>query len=329
MAPTASTAHASTLVNVERIAITSEEQWKALRRQDVTASTIGALFGVHGYKTLGELHVEKSGIDLPARAESSVIRRGRILERVVADEVQRERPDWKIAKANDYLRDTKRRIGATPDFYIDENGRRGVLQTKTVASSIFKKQWLEMGVPPFWISLQCVTEMMLDDADFGVVAALVVGDFAFELHIFDVPRHAATEKRIRDAVEAFWHKVDSGQQPTIDYERDGPLLAVLYPRETKGKIIDLHGDNHIIELLEERERLDEAVEHLEAAFNACNNEIKAKLGDAEAAVVPGWRITFKEQHRKEHTVRASSFRVLRCVRETIKSIARAITETIP
>jgi predicted phage-related endonuclease len=254
-------------------------------------------------------------MELPVREETSVIRRGRALESVVGSEVQRVRPKWKITKATNYLRDTKRRIGATPDFYIDDDGRRGVLQTKTVASSIYKKTWLEAGGMPFWVGLQCVTEMMLDDADFGVVAALVVGDFEFALHLIDVPRHAATEKRIRDAVEEFWRKVESGAPPTIDYERDGALLAAMYPHETPGKIIDLRGDNRIGELLEEHETLAASLERVKAAMESCNNEIKAKLGDAEAAVVHGWRLTFKEQHRKEYTVKATSFRVLRITKE--------------
>jgi predicted phage-related endonuclease len=305
------------LTNVERIAIVSDEQWHALRKHDVTASNVACLFGLHPYKTVGELHVEKSGIDLAPRAETSVIRRGRALEGVVADEVRRVKPEWKITKASNYLHDIKRRIGATPDFYIDDNGRRGILQTKTVASSVYKKTWLEAGGLPFWIGLQCATEMMLDDADFGVVAALAVGDFEFALHLIDVPRHAATEKRIRDAVEEFWRKVNSGAQPTIDYERDGALLAALYPHETPGKIIDLRGDNRIGELLEERERLGTSVDQIKQALDACNNEIKSKIGDGEAALVPGWRITFREQSRKEHLVRASSFRVLRITKDAV------------
>jgi predicted phage-related endonuclease len=302
--------------DIESITIVDDDQWHALRKHDVTASTIAALFALHPYKTVGELHVEKSGIELPAHAETDVIRRGRALEGVVASEVQRKRPEWKITKANNYLRDTKRRIGATPDFYIDDNGRRGILQTKTVASSIYKKTWLESGGMPFWIGLQCVTEMMLDDADFGVVAALVVGDFAFSTHLIDVPRHAATEKRIREAVAEFWRKVDSGAPPTIDYERDGALLAALYPHETPGKISDLRGDNRILELLEERVSLAASVDRLKEALEACNNEVKAKLGDAEAAVVSGgWRITFKEQHRREYVVRETSYRVLRITKD--------------
>jgi predicted phage-related endonuclease len=303
--------------DVERIAIISDEQWRTeLRPHDVTGSTMGALFGLHPYITVGQLQVEKSGIALPQRAESSVMRRGRALENVVADEVRRERPDWKITKATEYLRDTRHRIGATPDFYIeDANGRRGILETKTVASSVFKT-WLEIGGLPFWIGLQCVTAMMLDDADFGVVAALAVGDFEFSLHMTDVPRHAASEKRIREAVGEFWRKVESGEPPTIDYKRDGPLLAMLYPHETPGKSIDLRTDNRIVELLEEHEQLAASVAHVKDALEACNNKIKAKLGDAESAIVPGWRMTFKEQHRKQHTVKATSFRVLRIAKET-------------
>jgi hypothetical protein len=39
------------------------------------------------------------------------------------------------------------------------------------------------------------------------------------------------------------------------------------------------------------------------------------LHSAEAAVIHGWRVTFKHQHRKEHTVKASDFRVLRIAKD--------------
>ena len=303
---------------IERITIESEEQWMALRKRDVTASTIAALWGMHPYETLAGLHALKSGVEFPKPVESSVMRRGRALERVVADEeVARLHPEWKITKASDYWRDPQRRIGATPDFYIhDEALRFGVLQTKTVASSVYKRTWGE-DQPPFWITLQLTTELMLVGADFGMVAALVVGDFTFDIVTHFVPRHVTAEKRIREAAENFWLHVDSGVQPKIDYERDGPLLAALFPRETPGKVIDLRTDNRILQLLEERESVLGGQSVAEDRLSCINTEIKSKMEDAEAAIVPGWRVTFKQQHRKEHTVKASSFRVLRATRDLI------------
>lgn len=306
------------LVGVECHAV-ADGELSPKRNEDVTASDIAAVVGLHPYKTLGQLHAEKSGLDVGSvDPESVVIRRGKALERVVADEVAKAHPNWKISKANEYLRMPKLRLGAHPDFYVtDENGSFGVLQTKTVASSVFRRNWSE-DTPPFWISLQTATEMMLADADFGVIAALVIGDFTFDLMTYDVPRHAAAEKRIRDAAEKFWQHVATGVQPAIDYERDGPLLSVLFPRETKGKVLDLRSDNRIVELLEERERLRGYLDVTKDQLECVETEIKSKLTDAEAADVRGWRVTFKEQHRKEFTVKATSFRVLRCARETVE-----------
>ena len=130
-----------------------DTQWRAMRRAGRRhKSVIGALFGEHPYKTLGELHLEKGGVELPgAGRESVVMRRGKALEPVVAAEVAKLRPDWTIEKADVYLRDPAARIGATPDYFVrDANGRPGILQCKTVAPDQFKKQWTPDWCP-FWM----------------------------------------------------------------------------------------------------------------------------------------------------------------------------------
>src|SRR5580765_3495221 len=100
---------------IERIPIASREEWLGLRKQDVTASAVGALFGVHPWQTIAGLHAEKCGMEMPAPdPESAVIRRGNALENVVAAEVAKERPEWQIRKNDLYLRDPRARLGATP-----------------------------------------------------------------------------------------------------------------------------------------------------------------------------------------------------------------------
>ncbi len=302
------------MTGVERIQIESREQWLAARKQDVTASVVGALFGLHPYETALGLFVEKSGVAMP-EIDSSVLRRGRLLEGAVAQAVAEEKPNWKITKATEYLRDPAARIGATPDFWIDGDPRGlGVLQAKTVAPSVFKKSWTEES-PPFWVVLQNATEMMLADASWGAIAALVVDGWHFDLHIYEVPRNAAAEKKIRETVTQFWSDVWHNREPKTDYERDGSLLSLLYPREVASTIIDLTGDNMMPELLEERERLSGVIKESEKRKETIDTEIKFKIGDAEAARVSGWRLTWKEQHRKEHIIAAKSFRVLRATKE--------------
>jgi predicted phage-related endonuclease len=303
---------------IERIPvdpIKERAQWLALRQQDVTASTIASLFGLHPYVSALQLWCEKTGLALPELG-SSVLERGRFYEGAVADGFRAQHPTWTVTKPDVYVRDPVRRIGATPDFLITtDDGRHGVLQVKTVAPDAFRRYWTEE-VAPTWISLQCLTEAMLDEADFGMIAALVIDPYRVNPpHEYEVPRHNAAEDRIRGAVENFWKAIEAGEQPKPDYTRDRAILSVMFPREKPKKIIDLRGNNRLPELLETRETLKARIKKAEADLETAEAEIVHLIGDAENALVNGWKVTFKEQHRKEHVVRATSFRVLRSARE--------------
>src|SRR5262245_18769817 len=52
-------------MTIERIPITSREQWLELRKPDVTASVVGALFAAHPYMTALKLYLMHQGIDFP------------------------------------------------------------------------------------------------------------------------------------------------------------------------------------------------------------------------------------------------------------------------
>jgi predicted phage-related endonuclease len=303
---------------IERHEITSHDQWMALRAQDVTASVVGALFGVHPYTTIGRLHVEKVDGAIFGNPESSVMRRGTALEKIVAEEVQRRYKNWSIVKAKEYFRDPEVRLGATPDYLISQHEPDkgvGILQCKTVGAMQWRKEWTEETLP-FWVSLQALTEMMLTDCQWGVVAALVIGDFTFDLYCYDMERHPAAEERIRLASKEFWQAIDEGREPKIDYERDAELLKALYPRELVGKTVDLRGDNRIGELLERREILKASAKETDKQLDAIDAEIKHKIGDAETATARGWLLSYKLHHRKEHWVAASDYRRLNVKRET-------------
>ena len=283
------------MATIERFEITNREQWLALRKQDVTASVVGALFGLHPYETIAGLHALKSGVEFPD-SESDIMRRGIVLENVVAGEVSRHRRIWRIERAGVYLRDPSIHLGASPDFFIHDDARGlGVLQTKVVGARQFAQTW-STNPPPFWITLQTATEMLLADAAFGAVGVLVIGDFKFETQIFEVPRNIGAEKRIREATTKFWHDLNAGIVPAIDYQRDGDLIKLLFPREKKGKVIDLTQDNRIGELLDQRAAAHDAMKIAKKSIEMVEAEIKMKLGDAEAAIVPGWNVTWKLQN---------------------------------
>jgi predicted phage-related endonuclease len=171
---------------IERRAIVDREQWLAWRWQDVTASQIGALFGVHPYTTKLRLYAEKRGVEFPDE-DNKVKRRGRWLEPAVAEAVRELRPDWTIEPARCYLRDPELRLGATPDFFIHGDPRGlGVLQCKSVAASVFARDWADGKDVPLWITLQTAVEMMLAEAAFGAIAVLLVDPFDMDCYIHEV-----------------------------------------------------------------------------------------------------------------------------------------------
>lgn len=308
-------------MTVERIAITDRAAWLQLRTKDVTASQIGALFSVHPWSTVASVYASKSGMDLDGDdVETALMRRGNLLEPVVGAEVARLRPAWQVIKCKEYLRDPEARIGCTPDFLIHGDPRGlGILQTKTTGSWQFKKGWgsADELMPPLWIVLQAATEMMLADAAFAAIGVLVIGDFQFETHVIELPRVRGAEARIRAAVRLFWAQIEAGEVPVIDASRDGDLVRLMYPHETHGKIVDLTGDNRILELLDQREALAGTIKFAEGKKVEAETEIRSKLGDAEAALVRGWRsVTLRTTHRKEHVVKASSYRTLRATRDS-------------
>jgi predicted phage-related endonuclease len=303
---------------IERHPITSREQWLELRKKDVTASVVGALWGYHPFTTAASVWAEKMGFMGPT-LNTGPMERGIRLEPVVAAWVQEKRPEWKIEKAAVYLRDPYLRIGGTPDyFYVDGEGRRGVLQIKTASPSQFEEHWTQ-DAAPLWIMLQTLTEAYLEGAQVATIAVLVSDAWTFELYLYDVPRHAAAEARIITAVEKFWRETEKGNQPDLDYDRDGALLNALYPRHVPAKLVDLPPG--AVEVLERYERMDEAIKTATAALEADKNRLKEWLTDAEAGHAIDkdgneWVVTLRTQEREAYSVKETTFRRLRVKRIT-------------
>lgn len=301
-------------MHITRRQITDRETWLQWRRQAIGASEIGALFGVHPYVTALRLYVEKRGMEFPHQ-ETGSMRRGRILESAVGAAVQDERPTWTIEKAQIYLIETDLRIGATPDFWVHTGKDHGVLQAKTAAPSVYEREWSGGAMPPMWIVMQCLTEMMLAEVAIGAIAVLRVDPWDLKCSIFEIERHAAAEARIIAAVERFWTDVETGTEPTPDYGRDADLAAILVPRETSGKRIDLSGDNELAAELAARAAIAEDIKASTARKDEIDSMVRFKLGDAEFADVGDWTVSYKTQHRKETIIPAKDIRTLRITRK--------------
>ena len=305
-------------MSVIQIPITGRDQWLDLRKQDVTASVVGALNNLHPFTSRLRLYKEKSGADLGEVKQNVRMRRGLILERAVAQIVMQDYPSWHITPAGVYLRDPDRRIGATPDFFVDADDELGlgVLQTKITTYRAFRQNWMDddgaLMVPP-WIVLQTTTEMMMAGAEWGAVGCFI--DDAFnpldkDMFVFRLDRHPAGEAKILADVADFWRDIELRNEPDANPKLDAELMKLLYPQSDPLITVDLSGDNYLPGALAARADAKARIKADQAFIEEVETDLKSKMGFAELAFLNGFTVTLKTQHRSAYAVKETSFRKL-------------------
>jgi len=308
-------------MTVQRLPITSREEWLAWRREDVTASVAACLFGngVHPCMTTFELWARKSGLTPEDDEDTPAKRRGRLLEPIALTMLTEDRPGWRIHPSRFYYRDAASRIGATPDAIglRHDIAGLGVVQIKTVGPHAFRKGWRnEFGEiePPLWIGIQATVEAALADARWAAIAAMEIGDGGLEMHVVDVPLHAGLMDRLRVRVREFWRMVETKTICEPDFGRDGATIARLYADDDGGEI-DLSADERIATLVAERDTLrglEAEGASAEKQRRAIDAELIFKLGNAQRARLgDGRMLEAKTVRRAGYEVKECSYRQVR------------------
>jgi hypothetical protein len=298
--------------------------WLALRANDVTASDVPAVCGEGVYGSAAEVWARKRGL-IPPQDMSEPMKRGIWGEPAVFEALSWERPDWELRRAKVYLRDPAARLGATPDGVAIDPARAGigVVQCKVVSEQAFRDKWLSdpaddphdyfaPASAPLGYELQTLTEAMLADAQWGVIACLVVGSWKWTLRLFFIDRHAGAEASIRDRVGQFWTRyLDTGVQPPIDADRDEALVKALHPQDD-GSEIDLSGDNELPGIVDDLTTARADKREAEKIEKRAKTIIGDKMGPAAfARLADGRRLSNKTQHRGAYSVEATEFRVVK------------------
>lgn len=295
---------------IEQYAVTSREEWLALRKRDITASAAAALLGVHPYLTAFGVWADKTGAIQEEDEITEAMERGLELEPLAVRRLAKLNPTWKVEQPAAYYRDPAVRLGCTPDCFAhspDKDGF-GSIQIKSVEPGKFRKDWRtpEGDVePPLWITVQSIIEAHLTGASWAAVAALVIS-YGIDLHVVEVPLHAGIIGRIKSETANFWRMLESGERPDPDWKRDGRLIEALY--DPTGEVIDLSAVNYLPELADEKERLSAQNRVNELRLKEIKAEFLARLGDASAArIADGRLITANRVNRAGYTVKPSSY----------------------
>ena len=310
---------------IERIPLNdvSRDEWLRMRRNFVSASEAATVCGEASYGSLAELYCEKRGLR-PPQADSGVLRRGRWGELAAFAALADEYPDWSVQRASWHVRDTERRIAATPDGFAVRPDRDGPgnVQAKVVSRSIFRRRWLDdsdgdldgEASPPAQYVIQTTAERMLCECEWSVIACLINSEWDWSFRLFEVEHDPALEERIAAKAQEFFDLyLDPGIMPPFEPQRDAELIRHLYPRDD-GSTIDLTGDNRAAVAAEELIETSAAVKRLTATEKALKTELAGKLGEHTYGRLAGGRcISSKMRHRKSYVAKASDFRVLRII----------------
>ena len=308
---------------IDRIPITSREQWLKARKQDVTASVAAALFGAHPYTSALEIALEKTGKS-EQQLETKAMRRGTLLEDDALEIIALDNPSWQIMPCTgtcaEYYRDSVLRIGATPDAFAirpDKEGT-GIIQVKTADSLSFSRTWDQDGVitPPLYAIIQAIVEAKLTGCKWACVAVLVLNS-DLDTHVIDIDLHDPLWQALCRKVAEFWQIVDAGELPPADYTKDGELIASFYPQDN-GLEIDLSSDNRLPELVDELTAIRAIKSEHAKREPAIKAEILDKMGEnTRARLADGRIITAKAVKKSAYQVKAQSTRQIRIKGESL------------
>ncbi len=196
-------------------------------------------------------------------------------------------------------------VGATLDAIVIEDGKRGVGEAKNVGEYV-AADWCGEE-PPLGVQIQVQHQLLCTGYSFGYAIGLLGGN---RLVWRRIERNAKFIAALVVQLRVFWDHVERREPPAIDGSvATREALKRLYPHDTGEQIaLPIDSDVWARDLVEAKKEINNWTER-----HACAaNKITAAMGTASIGVLPGGgRYTYREQTRKAHSVKESTFRVLR------------------
>jgi putative phage-type endonuclease len=282
----------------------NRESWLAARKNGVGASEVSVVLGINSYKSAYTLWAEKTGRIEPEEPGLAAAV-GVALEPMIAGLYETQtgytlehEPFTMYHHPTAPLFATLDRTAHTPD------GPR-VVEIKSIGERAW--QALKEGEASLAHLVQVQAQLACTGYETGDLACLV-GNRLFE--VFPVARHEKLIAQIVRRVTDFWQCVETNTPPDVDGSKSTTAtLYALHPEQEPGKAIE--ASLEMAEAVERLTYLTDRLAEMDCEKAELQNRIKAMMGDAETAHGEGFRVTWKTQTRKEHTVKASTARVLR------------------
>lgn len=290
--------------------------WLALRKTMVTASDVAAILGEDQHRSALSVYVDK----ITERQEPEQIGLddprfwGNVLEQPVLRAVAAFY-GWEYFAGGALLRSRRHpHLGATLDAEINRGRGWEVMEGKTTR---VPRGWdEESGELPTRVLIQTQVQLLVTGAEVDVVFALLQGSRPVQIEVHPSPEFHAV---IVEETERFMDRLARMDPPPPDHtESSKQALARLYPKDVgAGVILPAEAGDWTREIKEINARAAE----LKKRKDELSNMLRAAIGSATYGVLPdalddgqrAWKHALEE--RPEHTVSASSSRVLRAIKK--------------
>lgn len=194
---------------------------------------------------------------------------------------------------DEYTRHPSEPVGCTRDgLVICPSRGKGLVQVKNVAADQ-AMAWKD-GLAPPHVEIQLQHEMLAEQAQWGIIAALIGGG---ELLLLERRPSPKWQGRILKAARSMVALVAAGTPPpAFGHEAEAELLAELYPNKVPKKALD-----------SEDPRLVEAAENyrMAAAKESEAKKAKAQARTLLAVAIEDAEYLFLPSHRVQQTVAAN------------------------
>ena len=293
----------------------TKKEWLEYRQKGVGGSDIASICGINPWHSVLATYYDKTEKIPELEAENLPAELGIFLEPFIKVKLQKwlqenegftadilsmpfilQHPTNKIALANldDY-------------FYHPLKKEDVIVEYKTTSERNYTN-WIDENIPDYYY-LQIQWYLYVTNCKTCYLATLV-GNNKFIVTVIE--RNDEVIEQIIVKVDEFWKNFVQKKTPPAP---DGTISAketldLMYKDVEVGKEINFEGDIPL-GYVQEITNLKKKRKEIKVALEKCEQYIKGKMGTAEIATCGDWRITWKEQSKKEHLVKASKFRVLR------------------
>ena len=287
----------------------SREEWLAERRNAIGGSDTSAILGLNPYATPYTVWADKTG-RLPEKEDNEAMRQGRDLEQYVADRFT-ELTGKKTRKVNAILKNPAY-PWASANIDRDIVGEDSGLECKT--TSVLNLRHFKGGEFPAQYYTQAVHYLAITEYYRWYVAVLILNKGFMIYQLTRIPDDTVPEwcessvfvsddeiAALMNAEREFWALVESDTPPDLTgAEADENALGAIFLGGGENTV-DLAGMGGTIERYNS---IKNRIKDLQTELAACEQTIKAALGDDERGQAAGWIVNWKTQTRRTFDAKA-------------------------